>query len=79
MTPRQLAVYTLKQLARRCMHDQWRLRKIRLAQRVLAADEKRTLDRITQSKNRIDRELLVSGPLLGVPKSSEDGDNDFNF
>lgn len=72
-SPKQLIIASLKDMARTCVREQIRLKALRATRRSLEADERATLRRIRQIKAKIDRELVVSGPLLGFrPLDLED-------
>lgn len=72
MTPKQIAVASLRDLAKRCLKEQYKLKVLRVERRHLAAQERATYARIKGLKARIDRELIASGPLLGIPSVPRD-------
>ena len=71
-TPKRLALLSLKALARQCVKEQWHLKMVSSARRQMEKDEEATRERIRLVKARIDRELLASGPLLGLAVGSPD-------
>ncbi len=72
MTSRQLAVSTLRHLTKSCLREQMRLKTIRVARSRIQQDEAATYRRIKGIKARIDRELIASAALLGIPKPPVD-------
>lgn len=78
-TPKNLVIATLRQLRRQCVKDQMRLKVLRKTRLKLVAqlleEEDKVLQSIRASKQRMNRELLVSGPMLGI-SLAENGDED---
>lgn len=72
MTPQTLVVSTLRHLARSCLREQIRLKTIRATRKAMQRDEAATYRRIKGIKARIDRELIASASLLGIPKPPVD-------
>lgn len=71
MTSRQLVVASLKDLARQCLREQTSLKLMKRTHRQVHRDEAAIRLRIRQLKARIDRELVVSAPLLDTPSEPE--------
>lgn len=81
MSPKQLALSTLRDLARRCLKEQAHLAVVESAEKDILAEKASTRARIAQIRQRIDRELSASGKLLGIEKlitevQDEDGEDE---